>query len=398
MTGDGAERHLLFDADNHYYEARDAFTRYLTPQQAERTVMEVTVNGRVRHVIAGRLNHAVTNPTFNPVSKPGALYAYFRGNPEGKDLRALLADAEPIRPEYQSPEARVTVMDAQQIEAAWLFPTLGVMYEEALKGDPEAVGITFRAFNRWLDDDWGLHHADRVLAAPYISLADVGWAVDELQWALDRGAKVVCVRPVAPTCVGGSRSPGDLSFDPFWGLANEAGITIAVHGGETGYASNGYASDGIEVFADRLSPLKLLLDEVNIERPIMDYLAAMICDRVFERFPNLRMASIENGSGYLSGLFTRLRGLYGKLPGYFGQDPVETFREHIWISPFWEERIEDVIALVGPDRVLFGSDWPHVEGLPAPVDYLGEISGLDEAVRRQLVHDNARGLSTLRPA
>ena len=91
----------------------------------------------------------------------------------------------------------------------------------------------------------------------------------------------------------------------------------------------------------------------------------MICDRVFERFPNLRMASIENGSGYLSGLFTRLRGLDRKLPGHFSQDPVETFLRHIWISPFWEERIEDVIELVGPDRVVFGSDWPHVEGLPA---------------------------------
>jgi predicted TIM-barrel fold metal-dependent hydrolase len=400
MTGDEAVQlqHPLFDADNHYYEARDAFTRHRPPRLAERTVMEVIVNGRVRHVIGGRLNHAVTNPTFDPVSKPGALYAYFRGNPEGKGLRELLSDTEPIRPEYREPEARLSVMDAQQMEAAWLFPTLGVMYEEALKHDPEAVGITFRAFNRWLDEDWGLNHADRVLAAPYISLADVDWAVEELQWALDRGAKVVCVRPVAPTCVDGTRSPGDPSFDPFWALANEAGITIAVHGGETGYSSHGYASDGIEVFADRLSPLKLLLDEVNIERPIMDYLAAMICDRVFERFPNLRMASIENGSGYLSGLFARLRGLDRKLPGHFANDPVETFREHIWISPFWEERIEDVIDLVGPDRVLFGSDWPHVEGLPRPADYLEEITTLDDGVRRRLVHDNARALSTLRPA
>jgi predicted TIM-barrel fold metal-dependent hydrolase len=397
MTGDGEVQHPLFDADNHYYEARDAFTRHLPPRQAQRTVMEVTVNGRVRHVIGGRLNHAVTNPTFDPVSKPGALYAYFRGNPEGKGLRELLSDAEPIRPEYREPEARLAVMDAQQMEGAWLFPTLGVMYEEALKHDPEAVGITFRSFNRWLDEDWGLNHGDRVLAAPYISLADVSWAVEELQWALDRGAKVVCVRPVAPTCADGTRSPGDPSFDPFWALANEAGITIAVHGGETGYSSHGYASDGIEVFADRLSPLKLLLDEVNIERPIMDYLAAMICDRVFERFPNLRMASIENGSGYISGLFARLRGLDRKLPGHFSQDPVENFREHIWISPFWEERIEDVIELVGPDRVLFGSDWPHVEGLPRPLDYLDEITALDDGVRRRLVHDNARALSTLRP-
>src|ERR1035437_4133768 len=246
MTDEEAVHPTLFDADNHYYEARDAFTRYLEPRMAERTVMEVAVNGGVRHLIGGRLNHAVTNPTFDPVSKPGALYAYFRGNPDGKDLRALLSDAEPIRPEYREPEARMSVMDAQQIEAAWLFPTLGVMYEEALKHDPEAVGIAFRAFNRWLDEDWGLNYRGRILAAPYISLADVGWAVAELEWALDRGARVICLRPVAPTCVGGPRSPGDTFFDPFWALANDAGITIAVHGGETGYSSHGYAADGIE--------------------------------------------------------------------------------------------------------------------------------------------------------
>jgi predicted TIM-barrel fold metal-dependent hydrolase len=387
----------LFDADNHYYEARDAFTRHLPPGMAERTVMEVTINGRVRHLIGGRLNHAVTNPTFDPVSKPGALYGYFRGNPEGKDLRALLSDAEPIRAEYREPEARVKVMDSQQISAAWLFPTLGVMYEEALKHDPEAVGVAFRSFNRWLDEDWGLDHQGRVLAAPYISLADADWAVEELRWALGRGARVVCLRPVAPTCADGSCSPGDARFDPFWGLANEAGITIAVHGGETGYSSHGYAADGMAVFANRLSALKLLLDEVNIERPIMDFLAALICDRVFERFPNLRVASIENGSGYLSGLFSRLRGLDRKLPGYFAQDPVATFMDHVWISPFWEEHIEDVIELVGPDRVLFGSDWPHVEGLPQPVQYLDEIANLSDDVRRRLVHDNADALSTLRP-
>jgi predicted TIM-barrel fold metal-dependent hydrolase len=130
----------------------------------------------------------------------------------------------------------------------------------------------------------------------------------------------------------------------------------------------------------------------------MDFLAAIVCDRVFERFPNLRMASIENGSGYVAGLFGRLRVLDGKLPGYFGQDPVEAFREHVWISPFWEEHIQGVVDLVGPDHVLFGSDWPHVEGLPRPAQYLDEIQDLDDRVRRQLVHDNALALSTLRPA
>jgi len=391
-------RSTLFDADNHYYEARDAFTRYLDPSLAERTVMEVTVGGRVRHVIGGQLSTVVTNPTFDPVSRPGALYGYFRGNPEGKTLRQYLSDAEPIRPEYRDPEVRLTVMDAQRVEAVWLFPTLGVMYEDYLKDDPEAAGMTFRAFNRWLDDDWGFDRAGRILAAPYITLADVDWAVEELTWALDRGARVFCLRPVAPTTEHGQRSPGDPCFDPFWALVNEAGITVAVHGGETGYTSNGYAADRLSVFAERQSATKLLLDEVNIERPIMDFLAAMVCDQVFERFDNLRVASIENGSGYLGGLFSRLAHLTAKLPGYFAEDPVESFRRHIWISPFWEEDINEVIGLVGADHVLFGSDWPHVEGLPEPLDYLDEVGGLPEDQRTLLLGANARTLSELRPA
>ncbi|HLN17509.1 MAG TPA: amidohydrolase family protein [Acidimicrobiales bacterium] len=387
----------VFDADNHYYEAPDAFTRHLDPRLGERAVMEVQVGGRVRHVVGGRLNHAVTNPTFDPVTRPGALYGYFRGNPEGKSLREYLADAEPIRAEYRDPAARVKVMDEQGVEGVWLFPTLGVMYEEAMTGDPEAVCAAFTSFNRWLEEDWGLHFDGRIFAAPYISLADVDWAVAELTWALDHGAGVVCVRPVAPTTADGRCSPGDARFDPFWGLADEAGVTVAVHGGETGYSSNGYAGDGLAVFADRLSATKLLLDEINIERPIMDYLAALVCDRVFERFDNLRLASIENGSAYLSSLFSRLKHLNAKLPGYFASDPVESFRRHIWISPFWEEDIGHVVSLVGADHVLFGSDWPHVEGLPAPLDYLEEVQDLDEGTKRLLLGENTRSLTTLRP-
>ena len=69
------------------------------------------------------------------------------------------------------------MIDDEGLAAVWLFPTLGVLYEELLKDDPEAVGIVFRAFNRWLDEDWGFAYRDRIFAAPYISLADVGWAV-----------------------------------------------------------------------------------------------------------------------------------------------------------------------------------------------------------------------------
>ena len=83
-----------------------------------------------------------------------------------------------------------------------------MLYEELLKDDPEAVTITFTAFNRWLEEDWGFAYENRIFAAPYLSLCDVDWAVRELEWALDRGARVICLRPAAVITETGPRHPG----------------------------------------------------------------------------------------------------------------------------------------------------------------------------------------------
>ncbi|HZB72583.1 MAG TPA: hypothetical protein VE395_10615, partial [Acidimicrobiales bacterium] len=150
--------HPVFDADNHYYEAIDAFTRHLDPALGPRCVQWATIDGRQYHVLGGRVSRAVSNATFDPVSKPGCLYDYFRGNTEGVNPLERLRDHEPIRPEYRDPDARLRTLDDQGLAGCWLFPTLGMIYEEPLHDDPEAVCHTFRAFNRWLHDDWGFNH------------------------------------------------------------------------------------------------------------------------------------------------------------------------------------------------------------------------------------------------
>ena len=144
------------------------------------------------------MNHAVTNPTFDPVAFPGAMYEYFRGNPHNRNPMEFLSRRESIRPAYRQPAARVSTLDEQGLAACWLFPTLGMIYEEPLAHDPEAVCHLFRAFNRWLAEDWSFNYQDRIFAAPYVTLADPGWAADELRWALDQGARSVVMRPAAP--------------------------------------------------------------------------------------------------------------------------------------------------------------------------------------------------------
>ena len=66
------------------------------------------------------------------------------------------------------------------------------------------------------------------------------------------------------------------------------------------------------------------------------------------------------------------------MPGYFTEDPAETFRRNIWINPFWEDDVHEVVEHMGADRVIFGSDWPHIEGMPRPLDYAAELKAFDD--------------------
>jgi predicted TIM-barrel fold metal-dependent hydrolase len=346
-------------------------------------------------VIGGRVSKAVSNPTFNPIAMPGAMYDYFRGNPDGKDPLAMLAQREPIRDEYLHPEPRLRALDEQGLAGCWLFPTLAMIYEEPLKHDPEAVCVMFRAFNRWLIEDWGFNHQDRIFAAPYLTLADPVWAVEELTWALDNGAHSIVMRPAAPTTAVGQRSPFDPMFDGFWSLANDAGITVVVHAGDSGVSSNGYAVDGFAAnFAGGYKPS---IKSFAIERAIFEYLISAVFESVFVRFPNLRIASIENGAEYLPELFKKVRSTSNKMPGYWADDPIDLFKEHVWINPFWEDDVHEVIDCMGADRVVFGSDWPHIEALPEPRQYQLELKDLDAADRRLILNDNTVGLLQRRP-
>ncbi len=385
-----------FDADNHYYESEDTFTRHVPDEWKPRCVQWVEQNGRRYHLVGGRISRAVVNPTFDPVAKPGALHKYFRGNPEGKSPIEYLKDREPLPPEYTNRDARIQRMDQQGLAGVWLFPTLGVLYEELLLGDPEALAVQFRAFNRWLEEDWGFAYQNRIFAAPYISLTDVDFACEELDWALEKGARLIVMRPAAAFTAGGPLSPADKHFDPFWAKVNEAGICTVVHAGDSGYTTHGYAQDGFSAGAVNNS-FAPSIKGLNIERAAHDWLITMSFEKMYERYPNLRVASVENGSDFLGSLLRKLEQSKNKTPGWYGEDPAEMFRQNVWINPFWEDDVYEVADMMGADRIIFGSDWPHIEGMPQPLDYVVELKDFSEAEQRKILLENASFLNTPRP-
>jgi predicted TIM-barrel fold metal-dependent hydrolase len=378
----------IFDFDNHYYEAPDAFTRYQDRSLGNRGVRWADVDGKRRLLVGGTVNTYIANPTFDPVAKPGALFDWYRGNPRKLGIREAFGELEPIRAEYRDRAARLAVMDDQGVAGLLLFPTLGVGIEEALKHDPEACARVFEAFNRWLDDDWGFRYQGRMFAVPCVPMLDPAAAAAELRRAADAGAIAVNIRNAPVPVPGGYRSPFGPEYDEFWGLAAEAGIVVATHAGLDGYdvLVRMWEDSGPESSLFR-SPLRGVVTKA---RAVSDFYAAAACQLLFERFPGLRLASVENGASWIPDLLHRLDDAANRNPGSFPHHPREVFGEHVWVTPFWEDDVAAIARDVRVDRLLLGSDWPHAEGTRAPADFLTESLGqLPEADVRRIARDNA---------
>jgi predicted TIM-barrel fold metal-dependent hydrolase len=383
-----------FDADNHYYEATDAFTRHL-PAPHGKLVQWAEIGGKQRMIVDNKIFRFIPNPTFDPVARPGCLDDYFRGKVAGDDIRQAFGALEPINPAYREPEARVQLMDAQRLAGCFLFPTLGVGVEEALLHDPDALHAVFHGFNQWMHDDWTFNFRERIFAAPYICLQDPARAELEVEYALESGARVVVMRSGPVRGPSFSRSPGDAIYDGVWARISEAGILAAYHSGDAGYGR--YADEwggGGDFQAFRNDPFRHV---TGGHRPIYDTIAALVCHGVFRRHPNLRVATIESGSDWVPLLLHALEKSYGQTPAaYEHVDPAQQVRDHVWVSPYYEDNLPQLRDELGADKLIFGSDYPHAEGLADPLSFVNDLPGFSEADIRLVMRENGLALSVPR--
>jgi predicted TIM-barrel fold metal-dependent hydrolase len=183
----------------------------------------------------------------------------------------------------------------------------------------------------------------------------------------------------------GPRSIGDPIFDPFWGLAAEAGVVAAFHTGDSGYTRY---TDEWEPVGTYRSFMFTAFRLLTIDRAVYDTFAALLCHGVFTRHPRLRALSVENGASWVSHLFENLRKVCKTQSGDFEKDPVETFKRHVSVSPFQEDDLAGYIELLGPDRVVLGSDWPHAEGLSQPGSFIADIHDQPPSVVRRVMREN----------
>nr|WP_090277747.1 amidohydrolase family protein [Mycolicibacterium komanii] len=373
------------------YETIDAYTRYL-PEKYSEALKFVDIKGRKKLQILGQITETIPNPTYEVIPKPGAWADYFRGiNPEGKTLRELAA---PIRcpDEFRRPDLRLALMDRQGVDGAVMFPTTAGMLEERTKSDTELTHAITHAFNRWLLDDWTFNYQNRIFPVPAISLNDPALGVKELEWCLDNGVRTVLIRPApVPRDDGTSRSAALPEFDDFWGLVESSGISVQMHNSDSGYER--YVDDWedpAEFNGFALSKLRGFIYEES--RNIFDTLAAFIAHGVFERFPGVRIGVIENGGSWAHRLLDVFDRVYHKRPYDFSEHPSDVFRRHVWVNPFHEEDMSHLIDILGADRVMFGSDYPHPEGLAEPADFVKELEGLPAETTARVMGANLKQL------
>jgi predicted TIM-barrel fold metal-dependent hydrolase len=378
----------VFDADNHLYETKDSFTRHL-PERFKSAIEYVELHGRTKIMIRGTVSEYIPNPTFEVVARPGAQEDYFRnGNPEGKSYREIVGEPMRAIPAFREPAPRLELMDELGVDRALMFPTLASLLEERMRDDPELTHAAIHALNEWIYEEWTFNYQDRIFATPVITLPIVEKAIEELEWVLERGAKTVLIRPAPVPGYRGSRSFGFPEFDPFWKAVEEADILVSMHSSDSGYTryQNDWIGQPNEMLPFRLDPFRAI--SVG-KRPMEDTMTAFLCHGVFSRFPKLRVASIESGGDWVAGFLDHVADTYKKMPHVFAADPVEQFKSHVWISPFHEDNLALLIDTIGASQVLFGSDYPHPEGLAEPCSYVDHLpAGLSDEDTRNIMGGN----------
>jgi predicted TIM-barrel fold metal-dependent hydrolase len=370
-----------FDADNHLYENRDALTKFL-PREYEGAIRYIEVEGRTKLAIRDHISHYIPNPTFEKVAVPGGWgnTAANRGQGGVGGHTGVKPRVMPGHDAFFDPEPRYALMKDMGIDRTLLWPTLASVLEERVADDPDLAVAVIHALNQWMDEHWSFVFADSIYATPIISLAaGVDRALEELQFVSERGAKIFLIRVAPVPTWKGRKSFALPEFDPFWAEVERLDIVVGMHSGDPGYQR--YVNEW-EGFPGEMLPFKATgspaFQAMASEKVVVhDGMASIIGHGLATRFPKLKFMPVEFQSSWIRPFVHRIQAAYERSPVLFDEDPFEVFKRNIYIHIFHEPDPKGLMDLGLPaSRLMFGSDFPHPEGLGDPLAYSEVVEGL----------------------
>jgi len=361
---------VIVDCDAHVMEPADLWQRYLEPRFRDRAIRIVVDNG---------IEQLVIGETVVLSARLAGLGGAHLDRQRVFSGELTYADGCP--PASYDTQARVELQDAWGVDVGVLFPTIGIL--PFPEDDPVLANAYCRAYNRW-QHDFSRPIRRRVAPIAVVNWHDVDEAARELDWCIDVGFRGLFV---PPETVAGLR-PAAARFDPLWRRCEEAGIPACLHvivrfGGAAVPFAAWHATTPGPVFGFGLGAPGQLIPA----------LTSLVLDGLFVRFPALKLVAVEAGCGYAAYLMDRLDEKYRFFSGLapLPERPSEYIRRNCYFVAEPEERtIGAMLDLVGEDRILWGSDFPHVDAtLEAPRLIRESIAGLSAARQRAVLGDNA---------
>ncbi len=366
------QKPLVIDCDSHVMEPPDLWAEYLEEEYKSRAIRIEMVDG-IETLIIGE----------QPVLS-GVLAGLGGANlPIGEVFAGGKRYVDGCPPASYESHARTQLLDEWRVDYGVLFPTIGILPFPL--DDPELNSAYCRAYNNWQKETF--EDSNRVIPIAIINWHDVDEASKELALRLKQGFKGVFV---PPEVISGKR-PGESHFDPIWRLCEEADVPACLHvvvrfnGSAAPFGSWQESGPG-PIFSFGLGGTGQLI-------PAM---ASLVVDGLYDRFPKLKVVSVEAGCGYAAYLMDRLdektKIFNSIIPTRLALKPSEYIQRNCYFVAEPEENtIGAMLELVGEDRILWGSDYPHIDSMLDAADLIRRsVSDLRPEQQDAVLGENAR--------
>ena len=362
----------VIDADGHILEPLDLWDRYMDPAHRDRAPkVIIDKDGKQRLLVEERILG----------SKKGIGAIGGVGARQGVVCDDAMSYAEGKKGGFD-PHARIPDMDLDGIDAAFLYPSLG-LFAGAVQ-DPPLAAAMCRAYNRWLAD-YCRPYPDRLFGVAMLPMQSIDLAIEEMRFARkELGFRAGFLRPNPYN----GKMPHHPDNEPFWTAAEELDFAIGFHEGQSG----GMPQVGVDRFEGRGAK--------HIISHTMEMMLAslsMIWGGVVERHPKLRVAFLESGGGWVAPWLDRMDRHFddqGFNDSELKTRPSDLFRRNCWIS---FEPVEGSLAVlaeyIGPNKILWATDYPHPDGFfpGAPKMVEERLKGASPEIRRQVMAGGAMG-------
>ena len=378
----------VVDADGHVLEPMDMWENYLESKYKDRAIRwKVDDKGLDYWEIDGK-------PSMNTDFGMNAGLGGIGGYPDKNGDRAKLItpgaykymDGAP--PGSMDPRERIQVMDKEGIDSVLIYPTIGIIWEEDVNEPDFAMAIA-RAYNNWLID-FCQPYPGRLFPVAHIPLLNIEDALGEMRRTAKLGAKGFFVRPD----LFGGKTLAHPDRDPIWAEAQDMGLPIAPHVVvRTDYPMANWATSLWPNEPSRIVQQNLVFTFTYLMIDVQAAFTAMMTTGVFEKFPRLKYVILESGGGWIAHWLERLESKYkvGKAFSPMKEEPGFYFDRQCYISVDPDEKTTPaMVELLGEDRFVWASDFPHIDAEYGPVEELKEqIGGLSESAQRKILGENA---------